>query len=339
MRNTLTVMIVLGLLWHASVGSAATCLDDGSFANEHDADGDADGGDEICVGGDQQMAGNLELETTSALVFLLGDTITKTCSTDQYFFHRELGLAASDQLVACKNGIMGEVTIHDDWNTSSEIADNVGNETGSGALVFGTNPTVDFTTGAVTIQNSTSAGSTVTGRVHLDTNGGTSTVPMTTVGDGTNAIPARMCWAESMMISAGLNATTYAVPSGTIVATDQHGQRYKPVQSVVLAGLRCQSYQEAADTATVVFTVEKATLSACTFNNAAATTACTWAAGPTCTITGTASGLQAETECSDLTTKTAVATTEVYHLKAATTGVWTNRIWSCNWMACAEAVW
>jgi hypothetical protein len=189
----------------------------------------------------------------------------------------------------------------------------------------------DATAGAITIPNSTSSGSTTTGKISFDTNGGTATVPMVGVGDGTNTLPTRTCWAVG---SSGSNAsTTYFV--GDHSNTAQNIYRREPF-AVTISALSCKTAYEAANSATYTFSIEVG--SSCTNSGDGTQQTCTWATGNnTCTVTGTTG--TTEWGCTKLNAKDAISTSQVWHLVATRTGSWTSGSLYCTVMVCADTTW
>lgn len=144
----------------------------------------------------------------------------------------------------------------------------------------------------------------------------------------------RYCWKQGF--SNYMAGATNAVdgPHGT---NDQLGNVNNIRASVPVAmsldRLYCNSRQELANSATVVFTLKTATASACTNTGSGTDETCTWSnAALTCTITGTAG--TAEWQCHNTADTTALTTAQLYYFDITTTGSWTTRIFTCSWMEC-----
>jgi hypothetical protein len=193
----------------------------------------------------------------------------------------------------------------------------------------------------LTIPNGTGAGSTTTGRLVQDTNGGTSAQTMITIGgnDGGGsaaALPTRTCWRETGFFGSG--TTEYG--SGGSMQTLPDSARGGFPMNVTISGLTCAFAQDTLTTATFAATFETATRSACTAAVDAATVACTWAqpgSSPACSVTGTTA--TTEQSCTDTTNKMTVTPSQWYHLKWTRTGTWVSTATDCSWMVCADAVW
>jgi len=187
-----------------------------------------------------------------------------------------------------------------------------------------------------TVPNSTSAGSTTAGRLHFDTNGGSATVPQVTVGNGSAAVPVRAC---ALVAFGGSNAGT-SYFAGSYANTGQDGAFLPVGAGVTISGLSCQTQIEAPNAATYVFTVETAPVSSCaaTGGTDGAARLCTWSTGTvTCTITGTSA--TNEWACVDATHKDTVATSSIWHIKAARTGSWSSGVHHCTVLVCIDEAW
>lgn len=205
-----------------------------------------------------------------------------------------------------------------------------------------TDPAINAAGGSITIPNGTASNlTTPAGAVTFDTNGATSTVPMVALADGSSALPMRTCWmAQVFMANAG---TVYVTPGGASLGVQDYA-RSSPITPITISGLKCWTAQDIANSATYAFSFERDTASNCTAAEGGLAACSGWSSpanSPTCTITGGAGSTTNQISCPDVSSnKMTVATSEVYHLKAARTGTFSQTaIFGCAWMECADATW
>ena len=194
------------------------------------------------------------------------------------------------------------------------------------------------------IPNSTSAASTTLGSIHLDTNGGTSTVPMPTISatDGNAAaaaLPVRTCWMESWNANQAASLTyNFSAGLGTqqLLAT---GSVTPVATALTFSNLQCRVFNDCALNESISVVIRYADTSSCTATDGAAAS-CTFSDSTACSITGT--NAANELTCAwSAGTKLYVDNSTVYSYRVTTgaTGDACGGAHACSVMVCADAAW
>jgi len=215
---------------------------------------------------------------------------TLTCETDSGTAN---GTVTSGSMLRTTTDVPALAT------ASSQIAGWLSDETGSGALVFGTSPTLTDPTinaggGTLVIPNSTSSGSTTTGRVSMDTD---SANDLVTVGDGTTAKPMRTCWREYAVGTQATSTTAYWMPGGTSPAA---GLAFRELnkgylgKKATFSNLSLVNRVDLANSKTMTCTLETAD-SSCDPGSDGGDTSCSWSTSLTASLTGASTKTQYKT--------------------------------------------
>jgi hypothetical protein len=194
--------------------------------------------------------------------------------------------------------------------------------------------TIDLATTATGIVADTSAGSTTTGVLHMDTNGGNSAMPEVTVGDGTNA---RLLGCQQIWFSGSeqTNGTYYRAPGAGGSTVGEAVKAFVAVPTT-LTKLYCVAWKDVTNGNSIRYYIATAAQSSCSVASDGAATSCSWSASALDqTITGTTGTTDWKTSVD--TSVVAVATTDVWQLvivESGTLGYWST----CVIEACPTGV-
>lgn len=285
-----------------------------------DADGAATTGNEREVRGDLTVRGSLIVAPTSCGGLGSSTAGAVGCPTPA---GTPIPVASATGSV----GTNGSAKANHDHIHALGPHNHSGSSTGGDALAPAT----------LTIPNSTSSGSTTAGRLHFDTNGGTATVPMISVGNGSAALPTRTCWREPM---ATITAGDHYITAPANANATQNLMYAIPPMNVTISALVCTHATDMKNGNSVAVTLYRADESSCAPGADEGDAACTWSSTAlTCTITGDGSAPHDEFTCRDTTNAVQVTTAQRFQWFVDRTGTFTRNQTLCSYMVCSDATW
>lgn len=238
MRSTTLVRIVMMLLAVSIPLQAVAFIpcDQGDFAQILDTDGNLATGSEICVGGDMTVDNNLwvggTLGTNGASAnwltmsgafdtcergvdfgFLAGQvnpTTTDCISTHTFIFQDS---SAPRNLQRCQDEVISPLTAAEDWDTSSEIATNLGSDKSgtAGKVVFNQDPGFS---GVVIVGPTPTPTPTATSTAATATP--TAVTPTPTVQKTPNALVNVLEVFDAILFNNGTGVTTHLIQPRTV---------------------------------------------------------------------------------------------------------------------------